>query len=92
MDIRNQFAGGRRLHRAAAQTGQGQRGAHQREELAAAQAIGPDHRLLGKLPLHDFLKGLAAGQFLQAPPVLFALCGLQVLPEERPVQRQDSFG
>ena len=83
MDIRHQIAGGRGFHRAAVQTGQGQRRAHQREELAAAQAVRPDHCLLGELPLHDFLEGLAARQLLQAAPELFALRALQALPEGR---------
>ena len=36
--------------------------------------IGPDGGLLGKLPPHQFLEGLAAGQLLQAAPVLLRRC------------------
>ena len=70
---------GRRPHRAAADPRQGQRGPHQREELAAAEPVGPDLRLLRKLPLDDLLKGLAVGQLLEAPPVLLALRACQGL-------------
>ena len=44
--------------------------AHQRQELATAESVGPDRGLLGKLPPHHFLEGFAAGQFLQAAPIL----------------------
>src|SRR6266404_445856 len=58
------------LSRACGESREGERGAHQFEELAAANRIAPLSRSVRKLSMKQFLKLVCLGQLFKAPPVL----------------------
>ena len=64
------FAIGAGLTEQPPESGQCERRAHQREEVAATERIGPHVGLLRKLPPHQLLKSLRPRQLVQRAPVL----------------------
>ena len=72
-DVRHNVFARHRPDGAAAESTQGQRRAHQRQELPPAEGIGPNRRLLRKLAEHQRLEVLGVGQFFEAAPIALTL-------------------
>ncbi len=81
MDVRNDLRQRGRFDRTAAETGQRERRAHQRQEVSAAERIGPDIGLLRKFQPHQLLKSLGIRQFVERAPKMLSLSRSQFLAE-----------